>query len=77
MGNVYEIGLFILKINYSISLVNDEYFINLWFVLVVVDNNSYLVVIKELMELLIDELVVIVMLNVISEVDILEVIVYE
>ena len=76
-GNVHEIGLSILKTNHSISLVNDEHPLNLWFVLAAVDNNSHLAVIKELMELLTDESAVTAMLNATSEVDILEVIAHE
>ncbi|AYC72468.1 MULTISPECIES: PTS sugar transporter subunit IIA [Lactiplantibacillus] len=76
-GNVHKIGLSILKTNHSISLVNDERPINLWFVLAAVDNNSHLAVIKELMELLTDEAAVTAMLNATSQSEILEVIAHE
>ncbi len=76
-GNVHKIGLSILKTNRSISLVNDEHPINLWFVLAAVDNNSHLAVIKELMELLTDEAAVTAMLNATSESKILEIIAHE
>ncbi|MGV0168497.1 PTS sugar transporter subunit IIA [Furfurilactobacillus sp. WILCCON 0119] len=50
-----KISLALLKTAQPVSLVNDEHLVTLWFVLSAVDSDSHLEVLKQLMQLLMDE----------------------
>lgn len=73
-NNVHKIGLSMLKTNFPVSLVNSDHPISLWFVLAATDNNSHLVLIQELMEILTDKHIVKLLLQATSSSQILSII---